>query len=122
MINVIPCLVGSANGLLDTHEVWIYTCTANLNKTTTNTVSVTAFANGLKAVASATITVDVASPGFPEVGPIPSFPDLNIPGSSGTRTNVSFKIIIWGILGGILSGLIVFLFLSRKKSGRAKQR
>jgi len=111
----------NVNNLLDIDEVWIYTCTAMLNQTTTNTVSVTAYANGLKAIGNATITVEVDSPGFPEVGPVPSFPDLNIPGSSETETNMSFKIIVWGILGGILSGLITFFFLHRKKTGQAKQ-
>ncbi|MFA5830511.1 MAG: hypothetical protein WC878_01645 [Candidatus Paceibacterota bacterium] len=55
--NAMSGKLGDTNGnnLLDANEVWIYTCTTNLKQTTTNTVRVTAFANGLKAVGSAAL-------------------------------------------------------------------
>lgn len=98
--------LGDVNGndLLDIHEVWIYTCTMNLRETTTNTVTVTASANGLKATDSATITVKVQSPGFPAVGTNPNV----------TTTSPDIKITVWGILAGVLVTLIFFYFLIRK--------
>ena len=92
------------NGLLDVGEVWIYTCTMNLKQTTTNTVTVTAFANGLKAMDTYTLTVKVAMPiassssSFPETG---GSPDL--------------KIAIWEILSGILAVLIIIFVFIRNK-------
>lgn len=96
------------NNLLDIYEVWIYTCTANLKQTTINTVDVTAFANGLKAVGSATLIVRVDHS-------IPYFPDSNIPNLPETGAiNINFKIIIWGTLFGILMGLTIFFVLTKK--------
>jgi len=94
----------NGNGLLDPNEVWIYTCTTNLTKTTTNIVTVTAFANGLKASDNVSLTVKVD---IPEASSTPTFPD--------TGTNPNTKIIIWEILSGILAILIVFFFMFRKK-------
>ncbi len=93
----------NGNGLLDPSEVWIYTCTTNLTQTTTNIVTVTAFANGLKASDNVSLTVKVD---IPEASSTPTFPD--------TGTNPSPQIIVWEILGGILAILIVFFFLFRK--------
>jgi len=119
--------LGDTNGnhLLDPSEVWIYTCVTILTKTTTNTATVTAYANGLKAIDADTITVAVATttapgfpnegsnpsvPGFPNNGPNPGFPN------NGTNPNIpNVTIIIWGILGGILAALIIVFFLTRKK-------
>lgn len=81
--NILSGRLGDTNGnnLLDTNEVWIYTCTTILKKTTTNTVNVTANANGLEAMDNSTITVVVDSPALPDTGnPI-------VP-----------KLIIWGVL------------------------
>lgn len=105
----------NANNLLDINEVWIYTCTTSLKQTTTNTVTVTALANGFQAIGSNTITVVVKTldtsdtkarsvPGFPETG---TYPNL--------------KTIIWAILSGILVGLIVFFVLTRKNKLSKKQ-
>lgn len=88
----------NGNGLLDINEVWTYTCQAHLTETTTNTASVTAFANGLKAVGYATITVTVDIPGLPNTG-----------------TGFDLKTIVWGILSVILVALIIFFILIRKK-------
>lgn len=53
--------LGDTNGndLLDGNEVWIYHCKAHLDKTTTNTVSVSAYTGTMRAVGSASITVTV---------------------------------------------------------------
>jgi hypothetical protein len=116
------------NHLLDPNEVWIYTCTMILAKTTTNTVTVTAYANGLRAVDNDTITVAVAtttaasSPVFPNEGSNPSVPGLPNNGpnpglpNNGTNPNtLNITVMIWGILGGILAILIIVFFLIRKK-------
>ena len=87
----------NGNNLLDITEVWVYTCTIHLNQTTTNTVSITALANGLKAVGYATMAVTVAAPTFPNTG-----------------INPNFRIIVWGILSGALVALIMFFLLTRK--------
>lgn len=55
----------NGNGLLDINEVWIYTCRTFLDKTTTNTATVTAWAEGLKAFSETSLTVEVNRP--PEV-------------------------------------------------------
>jgi len=89
----------NGNNLLDTNEVWIYTCTTTLTKTTTNTVTVTAIANDLKASDSYTITVKVATPKLPNTGVM----------------SISLKNIVWGILSGILIVLILFYLLTRNK-------
>jgi LPXTG-site transpeptidase (sortase) family protein len=107
--------LGDTNGndLLDVNEVWIYRCTAILTQTTTNTVRVTAFANGLKALGDATITVRVANTA---VSPPPNLPDVG--GSLGIKTDVSgdknLKIIV-KILSGALAVLIVIFVLLHKK-------
>ena len=95
----------NGNNLLDITEVWIYTCTTHMTQTTTNTVSVTSYANGLRAVGYATLTVTVDSPLY---SPIPSFPN--------TGTNSNLKVIIWAVLAGILTVLIILFFLKRKKN------
>lgn len=93
----------NGNNLLDITEVWVYTCTTHLNQTTTNTVSVTATANGLKTVGYATITVTVAipagaSPNFPETGPTPAL--------SGT---------VWLVLAGIVASAGIIWFILKRK-------
>ncbi|MFH0890776.1 MAG: hypothetical protein V1856_01955 [Candidatus Liptonbacteria bacterium] len=103
------------NNLLDVNEVWIYTCTASLVETTTNTVNVSALANGLRAFSEATITVTVDTPiadfvpGLPGQ-PIPSFPETGM-------TGLVVKISVWAILSVVLVALIMFLVSARKKIG-----
>src|ERR1700733_7044080 len=92
----------NGNGLLDPDEVWVYTCTTNLTQTTTNTATVTGYANGLKAVDYFTLTVTVANPSLPDTGSV----------SSSTNMNV----VVWGILLLILVLLIAFLFLKWKRN------
>lgn len=106
----------NVNNLLDVNEVWIYRCTTNLQKTTTNTVHVTAFANGLKAVGEATISVTVAAPAV-------ASPTLGFPNVGKVGASINIKIIAWLILLGILVALIVFFVLTRKKkTGKKKQK
>lgn len=88
----------NGNNLLDINEVWIYRCTTNLKQTTTNTVTATAYANGLKATGEATITVKVALPNFPDTGEISVF-----------------KITVWKIFSVILILLIIFFFFKKGK-------
>ncbi len=89
----------NGNNLLDINEVWVYSCTTHLIQTTTNTVSVEAYSNNLKAVGYATITVTVASP---------------VPGLPLTGIGTNFKTIVWLILIGVLVILIVFFFITQK--------
>lgn len=103
----------NGNNLLDTSEVWIYTCTMFLEETTTNTATVVAFSGGFKAVGETTVTVKVQSVALPEAGNVPGFPDQRIPSFPETGVNPNFKIIVWAILSGVSAGLITFLFLNR---------
>ncbi|HET7099350.1 MAG TPA: hypothetical protein VFI61_03910 [Patescibacteria group bacterium] len=89
----------NGNNLLDVNEVWIYTCTATLTRTTTNTVNVIAYANGFKALGEATITVKVASSSL-------SFPNAG--------STLDFKLTAWKVLAGILAALILLLVLKKK--------
>ncbi len=94
------------NNLLDVTEVWIYTCKATLTKTTTNTVHVSASANGLNATSHATITVHVAVPGDEK-----DFPD-SPPCLPDTGKNSNIKIMIWAICStilAVLSALYIFI-------------
>ncbi len=95
----------NGNNLLDINEVWVYTCTTILKQTTTNTVVVTAYANGFKAMSSDTITVNVKAPVLPELGSNPS---------TDSGTNPNLKIIAWAILAVILAALSVFALVTRK--------
>lgn len=103
----------NGNNLLDMTEVWIYTCTTHLDKTTTNKASVEATAHGMKAIGYATLTVTVAEP---------------IAGSaSGPGTDASLKMRVWGALSGILFLLVVIYFtlIKRRKpemSGKKSKR
>lgn len=108
----------NANNLLDTNEVWIYSCTMNLTQTTMNTVTVTAVANGLRAVSSDTITVNVDIPSFPDAGPSPDFPDVggNPDNNSAAGTTFGLKAIVWATLMGFLGALIIFFFVTRDGS------
>ena len=110
----------NANNLLDTDEVWIYTCTMNLKQTTTNTATVKAFANGLMALAETTITVIVVSPSLPDVGEIPGFQaELpSAPAFPNTGISYNFLIFFWAILSGILAGLTTFWLLKISKKNK----
>lgn len=103
--NSISSKLGDTNGnnLLDINEVWLYTCTTILKQTTTNTATVTAFANGLQATGEATITIKVDSPND-EI--LTKFPNL------GQFSNS--KVRVWTSLVTILIGLLIILGLINK--------
>lgn len=116
--------LGDVNGnhLLDPGETWIYTCATALTKTTTHTATVTAYANGLKAVDTETATIYVPdtsstySPNFPNDGSNPNTPTFPNNGTNPGTLNVT--ILIWEILGGILVVLAIVYFaiaVTRKK-------
>lgn len=114
--------LGDTNGnhLLDPGEEWIYACAVTVVKTTTHTVTVTAYANGLKTTAAETTTVDVSvstaasSPTLPNGGSSPNVPTLPNNGTNPNTLNIT--VLIWEILGGILVVLIVaYIFIVRKK-------
>lgn len=57
-------------------------------------------------------------PGFPDVGMIPGFQNqqpISVSGLEGVA-NPNFKIIVWTILSGILTMLIIFLFFKKNKN------
>jgi LPXTG-site transpeptidase (sortase) family protein len=95
----------NGNNLLDTNEVWVYTCTTNLTQTTTNTVTVTAYANGFAATDNYTLTVKVAIPLASRTSSVPGLPD--------TGGNPDLKIIVWGMLSGVLAALIAMFLVMR---------
>lgn len=121
--NAMSGKIGDTNGnkLLDVNEVWIYTCTATLKETTTNTVRVTAYANGLKAVGDATLVVKVdtltdhkttGTPGFSEGGAVSDIsPDAS----------ADIKIPVWGTMAGVLASMIIFFVATRKNLKKKKQ-
>lgn len=97
------------NNLLDITEVWVYTCTAHLTQTTTNTVSIAAFAGDLKAVGYATMTVTVE-------GSDPNLSGQSIPRLPETGGSENFKNIVWSMLLAVLAGLSAFLFFRTRMS------
>jgi sortase (surface protein transpeptidase) len=105
----------NGNNLLDVNEVWIYSCTTHLKQTTTNTVHVTAFANGLRAVGDATITVKVDTP-------VPSFPDQLSPNFPETGTGPTVKTTVWGMLSVVLVALIALFILTRKNQSNTQKK
>jgi hypothetical protein len=57
-------------------------------------------------------------PGFPDVGTVPGFQNqqpISVSGLEGVA-NPNFKIIVWIILSGILTILIIFFFLNKNKN------
>ena len=62
------------NNLLESNEVWKFTCKSNLTQTTTNTATASGEANGLTARDYAVATVVVASPALPNTGLPPRSP------------------------------------------------
>lgn len=105
----------NGNNELDTNEVWIYTCTAHLSVTTTNTVKVSAFANGREAISDATITVEVAAP---LIDIVPDFQGQPIASFPETGARPKLTIVTWGILGFIFLTLSLYhaYFLPNKQN------
>ena len=114
--------LGDVNGnhLLDPGETWVYTCATVLTKTTTHAATVTAYANGLKTVATESATVNVPSsgnaytPNLPDSGSNPNVPGLPNNGTNPGTLNIT--VLIWECLGGIFVVLIIIYFvITRKK-------
>ena len=93
------------NNLLESNEVWTFTCRTNLTETTTNKATAEGSANGLTAVDYALATVVVASPRLPNTGIDPE------------KSNAPWTIaVIVGILAAISIPLVVTSRLRRKVS------
>jgi hypothetical protein len=114
--------LGDTNGnhLLEPGEEWIYTCATTLTKTTSHAVTVTAYANGLKAVDADTATITIpasratSSPTLPNEGPNSNVP--NLPNNGTNPGTLNGTVLIWEILGGIFVALvIVYIVIARKK-------
>lgn len=104
----------NGNNLLDITEVWIYTCTTHLTQTTTNTASISSYANGLNAVGYATLTVIVDGPAVAQS--IPKFPDVG-------EIDPNVKFSLWGIFTVILAVLSIYFFKAPKnKSGKGHKK
>ena len=97
------------NSKLDPAEIWIYTCRANLTKTTTNTAVVTGQANGLTArdFAIATVVVATAVPTTTTI--VPKLPNTGI---SPENNNLTWGIVI---LSCIFTISILFNVIRRKQ-------
>ena len=88
----------------------------------TNTATVTAFANNVNAVDTATITVEVAgtitdtmiSPNLPNEGTNPNLVP-GLPNNGAVPNPVDATLIAWVSMTGILLVLIIVFFLIRKK-------
>lgn len=104
--------LGDTNGndLLDLSEVWIYHCKAHLDKTTTNTVSVSAFAGNMRAAGSAEITVTVEK--LPAPPPSTSFWAMLIDASGSILAITAFS-------GAALLVLLIYFYT---KSGVKRRR
>jgi len=91
---------GDTNGdsKLDPNETWTYTCSANLTKTTTNTVTATGQANGFTARDFAIATVVVAEPSLPNTG----FP----PEQKSSLLNI---IMLVGVATLVLASLVLVI-------------
>lgn len=110
----------NGNKLLDVNEVWIYTCTATLKETTTNTVRVTAYANGLKAVGDATLVVKVDTLIDLRLQGLRVSPRGAVSGIS-PDASTDIKIPVWGTMTGVLASMIIFFVVTRKNLKKKKQ-
>ena len=87
------------NNLLESNEVWSFTCQTNLTKTTTNIGTAEGHANGLTAIDFSPATVVVSAPGLPNTGIEPD--EKNIPWSV-------FIVVAF-------AGAMMFLYATKKK-------
>lgn len=97
----------NGNNLLDTKEVWVYTCPATISQTTTSTATVTAVANGLKAIDDVSFTVKANN--FAKI--IANFQTDSVPGFPNTGLMIAnVNIAVWQILLAALA-ILVILFI-----------
>lgn len=88
----ITLISGDTNGdsKLDVSETWVYTCSTNLTKTTTNVVTATGQANGITATDIANATVVVGLPVVPPLIHVTKIPSpLVLPAGGGMATYIN---------------------------------
>lgn len=105
----------NGNNLLDITEVWVYTCSMRITVSSTNTTTVTAFANNLSATDKSALTIKVI-PSISEpstnlfdlaIGPVAlEIPDIKIP--------------VWATLSVILAILTILFLLRKSKAGKGR--
>lgn len=95
------------NNLLESTEIWSFTCLSYLTKTTTNTATVIGYANGLSATDYALATVTVIPPQV--LGASIGFPN------TGINPNESNSLFIDIPLAAILGLVSVLLIANRKR-------
>ena len=105
------------NRLLDPDEVWVYSCTTNLTHTTTNTATVEAYANGLRAVDYYTLTVTVATSSA-DTSLTPNLPNTGSDPTVGMGLDV--KTIVWSALVATLAVLLVFFLVTRERKPKKR--
>lgn len=77
----------NSNSILETSEVWKYTCTSNLTSTHTNTVTATGWANGISATDIANATVVVGKSLTPPLINVTKVPlPMSLPAGGGLVT------------------------------------
>ncbi len=91
----------NGNNLLDSNELWLFTCKTNLTQTTTNTAIASGEANGLIATDFALATVVVAVPKLPNTGLPPE------------ERSIPWNIII---ASGVFIASILFYVARRKQT------
>lgn len=82
------------NDLLESNEIWTFTCQSNLTQTTTNTGTVTGTANGFIATDFALATVVVVAPSLPKTSLPPSPWNVTILVLSGMFLLVSVSFVM----------------------------
>ncbi|MEK7183045.1 MAG: ice-binding family protein [Patescibacteria group bacterium] len=91
------------NGLLESDESWVHTCSSNITSNTTNTVTVTGEANDMMATDFAVVTVLVAAA-------LPTLPNAGLAPTTG--------MLVWPIVAaslGVIS-LVGYLLLKKKRT------
>ncbi len=86
------------NDLLESNETWNFTCTSNINQTTTNTGTAEGSANGLTAIDYALSTVVVSLPKLPNTG-----------------IHENGKGFPWNVVVPLVLGIATFFYVVRRK-------
>jgi len=82
----------NGNGKFDTTETWIYTCQMNLSETTTNSVVVTGWTDGLSASDIAVATVVVGKSIVPPLIHVEKTPNLFLLSTPGGAITYTYKV------------------------------
>lgn len=89
------------NNLLESDEVWSFTCQSNLTQTTTNIGTAKGSANGLTATDFSTVTVVVSAPVPQVLGVTAGFPNTGFPPQDNSNAP-------WNVI--IPTGILIALF------------